>query len=325
MTSKPPRNISHEIARIPRPGRSIKIRSAVKRRKFKQPVGFQEIEAPEVVGFSPQRVIQTICEEIRGHTRGKVPGVVQVLGAATRMYRQQPELLGKVASYMVTTEMYRPHDVIWRGTSRNAQYAIKERMGERTLLDVVTEKVKEYEGFPISSRAICLAIGKPWTAKNQQLLNAAFQVLEGGGFIRKLPQETQPNGRPITVWTYASPENPAILYPNTAMEILNRTHIESGIHAEELFKEYTKPGRGKEGNPHATFSRRTIFYVLERLEHDGMITLRKEWVKLPGRKPANRIYVQLTRLGEKLMEQYRRTGKLPEQMRIKMLGKSKKV
>lgn len=314
---------STEITGIPRPGRSVKIHSATRKKKARRPIAFREPETLDESSFSPQREIQLICAEIQLHTRGKQPGVVQVLGAAFRKYHNHPQLLSKIGMYMVTTEMYRPHFVTWRGTSRNAQDAIKEKVNGQPLLVVVNEKMKQHAGFPLSSQKICQEIGRPWDLRNQKLLNAAFQILEGGGFIRKMPQETYPGGRPIAVWTHSTPENPAILYPNTAMEILNQAHIENGIYAEQLFKEHTTPTGFKQGNPHATFSRRTVFYVLARLEEAGLVTSRKEWAASPGKKGTNKIHIQLTPLCQRLMDEYRRTGKLPEPMRLRVLGTSK--
>ncbi|MBI4043700.1 MAG: hypothetical protein HY393_02760 [Candidatus Diapherotrites archaeon] len=263
------------------------------------------------------RVLQ-LSRQIGMLKGGRRPNIHQLFATILLMNGLSSAKNAEIARALINIWNRDKQNIIWEGAPHNVYYIATHFDSQgRTFFELLERVLHHAKNRAVDSRTLADKIGLKWTRKNQQMINVALQTIETAGLIRKMPFMMKRTGGGISVWVHTTYRNPAILYQNPEMEILNVLNTRgpqrvSDLHHPQQQRKYWV------GNEYATFSGKTVYMNLIKLEADEVIQRRK----IPGRQIKGKMSVEvsLTPEGKKLMEEYHKTGHLPEKLRKILLG-----
>ncbi len=248
---------------------------------------------------------------LRRQLHGRNPTAYHLLAMTALRHGLGSEEVQRENYLMNRLRLRKPGGVTWDGSVPHLLSSV--RLPDGQALPEAVETLLFEEPGAWNGRQVAERLGLPWDEKRQNALNAAFQLLDAAGIVRKMPYQKPDKGGLLAVWSHAAHLNPAVNYPNLSMMLLQRLYEEDAF-AKELYSH---------GSVSASIS--NVLDGLKSLEKMGLVALEKtrsattSSSKRGGTIPVERIKARLTHEGRTLMEHYQKTNSLPEKLRRLLL------
>ncbi|MEK6970302.1 MAG: hypothetical protein AABW68_01250 [archaeon] len=322
-----PRIVLHQIGSVPIGEKEKqlfaeelnKIRDARKKLEENKPSGF-ETKRDRLLA---QARVLSISRRLGAEQGGRKPTVYQVLGIVARQHGLDSPELSKTIRVMNTIGKQNRRngkESPWEGDVGSSYMTLK-KIGGRPMVALI-EEILRTSPAEMNSMEVANRIGVPFRKEVvwQNRINNSLQLLDSAGYVRKmLPMDTGLGGQ-LSVWVHGTKRNPAILYPNLKIDILNTLHLQGSQPRARLYA--PDPSRRSLGNPNAKFTYLAVHTQLKKLEKAGLVTTIN--VKMESSKSQESKVVSLTPYGKKLMDRYRESGRLPEILRKLLVGEKEK-
>lgn len=265
----------------------------------------------------------TLSRELGEKLGGRRPMIYQMVAVAGLYYGWNSPEFVRIVTSMASTARNHPEEQTWEGNATGVSLTLKRTHTGQTLISHSKQIIETGPtNKAMESTTFMGKLGIPPTHQERTRLNAALQVLEIAGIVRKMPPKSQTAGHPISMWTLASRPNPPIDYPNTSIEIL-KALLEAPGHKlalTQIYAEEKRPGK-QYGNPEGKYDADSIHQASAHLHAAGLLVLhrgRRRTRRISGSTHQNTI--TLTPEGASYVREMITTGHTPEGLRVLLLG-----